>query len=109
MDILKQHLKTSVRELKLGCKWFFQLDSAPKHTSKVMVKWLKDNKVKVLEWPSRSPDLKSYRKCVGRTEKVCVSKEADKLDSVKFSSVWRNGPKFTLLIAGSLWKASQNV
>jgi transposase len=25
--------------------------------SKVVAKWLKDNKVKVLEWPSQSPDL----------------------------------------------------
>jgi hypothetical protein len=24
VDILKQHLKTSVRNLKLGCKWVFQ-------------------------------------------------------------------------------------
>ena len=29
----------------------------PKHTSEVVAKWLKDNKVKVLEWPSQSPDL----------------------------------------------------
>jgi hypothetical protein len=28
----------------------------PKHTSKVVSKWLKDNKVKVLEWLSQSPD-----------------------------------------------------
>uniref|UniRef100_A0A8C9WZQ8 Tc1-like transposase DDE domain-containing protein n=1 Tax=Sander lucioperca TaxID=283035 RepID=A0A8C9WZQ8_SANLU len=27
------------------------------HTSKLVTKWLKDNKVKVLEWPSQSPDL----------------------------------------------------
>ena len=47
MDILKQLLKTSVR-----------MDNDPKHTSKVVAKWLKDNKVKVLEWPSQSPDLK---------------------------------------------------
>ena len=26
VDILKQHLKTSVRKLKLGCKWVFQMD-----------------------------------------------------------------------------------
>ena len=55
MDILKQHLKTSLRTLKLGRKWVFQMD--PKHTSKVVAKWLKDNKVKVLKWPSQSPDL----------------------------------------------------
>jgi hypothetical protein len=33
------------------------MDNDPKHTSEVVVKWLKDNKVKVLEWPSQSPDL----------------------------------------------------
>ncbi|KAK6325046.1 hypothetical protein J4Q44_G00043880 [Coregonus suidteri] len=57
VDILKQHLKTSVRKLKLGRKWVFQMDNDPKHTSKVVAKWLKNNKVKVLEWPSQSPDL----------------------------------------------------
>ena len=56
MDILKQDLKTSVR-LKLGCKWVFQMDNDPKHNSKVVAKCLKDNKVKVLEWQSQSPDL----------------------------------------------------
>ena len=54
MDILKQHLKTSVRKLKLGRKW---VTNDPKHTSKVVAKWLKDNKVKVLEWPSQSPSI----------------------------------------------------
>ena len=57
MDILKQHLKTSVKKLKLGRKWVFQMDNDRKHTSKVVAKWLKDSKVKVLEWPSQSPDL----------------------------------------------------
>ena len=33
------------------------MDNDPKHTSKVVAKWLKDNKVKVLEWPSQSPDF----------------------------------------------------
>ena len=58
------------------------MDNDPKHTSKVVAKWLKDNKVKVLEWPSQSRDLNPNRKFVGRTEEVCASKEADKPDSV---------------------------
>jgi transposase len=33
------------------------MDNGTKHTSKVVTKWLKDNKVKVLEWPSQRPDL----------------------------------------------------
>ena len=57
MDILKQRLRTSVRKLKLGHKWVFQMDNDPKHTSKVVAKLHKGNKVKVLEWPSQSPDL----------------------------------------------------
>ena len=43
VDILKQHLKTSVKKLKLGRKRVFQMDNDPKHTSKVVAKWLKDN------------------------------------------------------------------
>ena len=48
MDILKQHLKISVRKLKLGRKWVFQMDNDPKHTSKVVAKWFKDNEDEVL-------------------------------------------------------------
>jgi hypothetical protein len=53
------------------------MDNDRKHTSKVVAKWLKDNKVKVLEWSSQSPDLNPIEH-----EKVCVSKEAYKPDSV---------------------------
>ena len=47
VDILKQHLKASVRKLKLGHKRVFQMNNDPKHTSKVVAKWLKDNNVKI--------------------------------------------------------------
>ena len=33
------------------------MDNDPKHTSKVVAKWLKGNKIKVLKWPSQSLDL----------------------------------------------------
>ena len=57
MDILMQHLKTSVRMLMVGRKWVLQMDTDPKHTSNVVAKWFKDNNFKVLEWPSQSPAL----------------------------------------------------
>ena len=35
----------------------FQQDGAPSHTAKRVFKWLKDNGMKVMEWPAQSPDL----------------------------------------------------
>ena len=61
--ILKQNLKTSLRNLKLGRRRVFQMDNDPKHTSTVVAKWLKDNRVKVLEWPSQIPDLNPMKIC----------------------------------------------
>jgi transposase len=57
----KKHVEVTSQDisqvkLKLGRKRVIQMDNDPKHTSKDVAKWLKDNKVKVLEWPSQSPD-----------------------------------------------------
>ncbi len=45
------------RALKMGRGWVFQHDNDPKHTAKATKKWLKKKHIKVLEWPSQSPDL----------------------------------------------------
>ncbi len=47
-DILKQ---------RLGCRAVFQHDNNPKHTSKTTTALLKKLRVKVMDWPSVSPDL----------------------------------------------------
>ena len=55
MDTLKQHLKTSVRKLKLGRRSFKQT-MTPSILPKLWQNGLR-TAVKVLEWPSQSPDL----------------------------------------------------
>ena len=57
------------------------MDNDPKHSSKVVAKCLKDNKVKVLDWPSQSPDLNPIENLWAEMKKR-VSKEAYIPDSV---------------------------
>ncbi len=45
------------RALKMCRGWVFQHDDDPNHTAKATKEWLKKKHIKVLEWPSQSPDL----------------------------------------------------
>ncbi len=45
------------RALKMGRGWVFQHDNDPKLTAKAPKEWLKKKHIKVLEWPSQSPEL----------------------------------------------------
>uniref|UniRef100_A0A674DVX9 Transposase Tc1-like domain-containing protein n=1 Tax=Salmo trutta TaxID=8032 RepID=A0A674DVX9_SALTR len=56
-QILGENLLPSARALKMGRGWVFQHDNDPKHTAKATKEWLKKMHIKVLEWPSQSPDL----------------------------------------------------
>ncbi len=54
-SLLKEKMLPSLRAL--GHRALFQHDNDPKYTSKATVVFLKKNRVKVIQWPSMSPDL----------------------------------------------------
>ena len=41
----------------MGRRFTFQKDNNPKNKFKSTMEWFKTNHIKVLEWPSKSPDL----------------------------------------------------
>ena len=53
-EILGDNLLPS---LKMGHGWVFKHDNDPKHMATATKEWHKKKHIKVLEWPSQSPDL----------------------------------------------------
>lgn len=53
-------IKKAIQEIKKIYKkkeWFFIQDNAPIHKSKITMKFFKNRKIHLIEWPRRSPDL----------------------------------------------------
>ena len=53
-NILNENLMKSAEQLKMGRHFVFQQDN---DRAKTMQEWFKEAKIKVLGWPSQSPDL----------------------------------------------------
>lgn len=62
--------------------WIYQMDNEPKHKSKLVTQFLNDNRIRLLEWPSQSPDINPIENLwneLRRRVKVRKQKNRDKL------------------------------
>lgn len=56
-NILSRHLRPSAAKLFPTGHWRFQQDNDPKHTSHIVQRWLRQQKIDVVPFPPTSPDL----------------------------------------------------
>lgn len=56
LNILRTTMLPFAKE-EMPLKWEFMQDNDPKHSSKLIKNWFRDNWVNVMDWPSQSPDF----------------------------------------------------
>ena len=94
-EILQQSMIHSLQ--KLGSWAVFQHDNDAKHTSKMTIAWLKRLRVKVMDWPSMSPDLNPIEHLWGiikREVEVCKISNICQLRNVVIEE-WKSIPVAT--------------
>lgn len=75
---------------EMPLKWEFMQDNDPKHSSKLVKNWFRDNNVSVMEWPSQSPDLNPIEHLWGILKRKIAAHKSKKKEDLwqKVQDAW---------------------
>jgi hypothetical protein len=84
-------------EWNMPLRFVFQHDNDPKHALLLVREWLQENLIRVMEWPSQSPDLNPIEHLWEEVERriKCQNKNKNELME-KIQEVWNEIPQITL-------------
>ena len=91
IDLLDAYLLPSVDKLFADDDFVFQNDLAPAHRSYKTVKYLKEKRIDILEWPCNSPDLNIIEFVWQKMKNRVLQVHLKTLGGVKGSVTWGLG------------------
>ncbi len=94
-EILKQSMIPSLR--RLGRRAVLQHDNDPKHSSKTTTAWLTKLRVKVMDWPSMSPDLNTIEHLWGILKRKVKERKFSNIHQLRdvVMEEWKRNPVAT--------------
>lgn len=106
--------RPSVWRLKLGPTSVMQQDNHPKQSNRFITEWLKQKRIKVLEWTNQSPDLnlteipwKDINKCPRSSVKwTNIVKSYSKQKVLMLKIALQSTGSWSVLSCPVLWKIS---
>ena len=73
----------------LDCE-IFQQDGVPVHTARIVIKWLLDKEIDLLDWPGNNPDLNVIENCWTVVKQKVAARNPVSMDGFikKLKEVW---------------------